>query len=77
MDIIYNAELLNNQIHWLEQKPVKLHKNKKYRIKVILEEKENNDLTGMEMINFFRNSPLFGSDLNLNRSSDFGRDIEL
>ncbi len=77
MDNIYNAELINNQINWLDKKPTQLNKNRKYKIKVILIENENLNLSGQSMINFFRNSPLFGIELDFQRSKDFGREIEL
>lgn len=33
--------------------------------------------TGMGLVEFFRNSPLHGLELDLSRSKDIGRDIEL
>ena len=76
MEKTYNAEIINNQINWIDNKPAKLYKNRKYKIKVIMEEKEKK-LTGKDLIDFFRNSPLYGVELDLTRSKEMGRDIEL
>ena len=77
MEQVYNAELINNQINWLDEKPKSLNKNKKYKIRVIIENKEENELTGKDLINFFRNSPLFGVEIDFTRVKDYDRDIEL
>jgi hypothetical protein len=77
MEHTYNAELINNQITWLEEKPKRLYKNRRYRIKVILETVKEDKRTGRDLIESFRNSPLFGIELDLARDKDMGRDIEL
>ncbi len=81
MEQVYNAEIQNNQIHWIDKKPISLKKNHKYRVRVIVEETQNekteHEKTGKDLVDFFRNSPLFGIELDLERSKDYGRDIEL
>jgi hypothetical protein len=77
MEHIYSAELINNQINWIGRKPKRLYKNRKYAIKIVLENEDNKKLTGKTLIDFFRNSPLFGVELDLTRSKDYGRDIDL
>ena len=79
MEQIYDAELINNQLNWIGEKPKRLFKNHKYKVKVVLErkKKENKKLTGNDLIEFFRNSPLFGVELDLTRSKDYGRDVDI
>ncbi len=81
MEQVYNAEIQNNQIRWVDKEPLTLKKNRKYRVRVILEESQQEipelEKTGKDLVDFFRNSPLFGVELDLERSKDYGRDIEL
>ncbi|MDQ1265906.1 MAG: hypothetical protein QG635_1058 [Bacteroidota bacterium] len=77
MEQVYSAELINNQINWLGEKPKRLHKNRKYKVRVIIEGKVEDARTGKDLIEFFRNSPLYGVELDLTRDKDYGRDIKL
>ncbi len=76
MEQVYNAEIQNNQIRWLQGSPKEFTDEKAYLVEIrILEtedEKPKNDI-----VEFFRNSPLFGIELDLERSKDTGREIEL
>lgn len=50
------------------------------RLKVVIlsiEEYEFLTKPATSLVEFFRNSPFYGSDLDLERSADTGRDIEL
>lgn len=67
MEQSYSAELINNQINWLGEKPKRLYKNRKYRVQVIIENKVGSKQSGKALADFFRNSPLFGVELDLNR----------
>jgi len=77
MEQIYSAEMTNNQLTWIDEKPKRLYKNRKYKVRVIIESKEESKRTGKDIVDFFRNSPLFGVELDLTRNKDYGRDIEL
>ena len=77
MEQVYNAELLNNQILWLNDIPRMLNKDMKYNVRVIIENKEETERTGNDLIEFFRNSPLYGVELDLTRNKDYAREIEL
>lgn len=77
MENLYNAELLNNTINWIGEKPKRLLKNKKYKISVTIEKEKRNKRTAKELVEDFRNSPLFGIELDLSRDKDAGRNIEL
>lgn len=67
MEQVFNAELLNNKLTWLDEVPLTLDKRKKYKVKVYIEPKEKNRRTGKELVEAFRNSPLFGLELDLVR----------
>jgi hypothetical protein len=77
MEQVYNAELINNQINWIGVKPKSLTKNRKYKVRVILEQEMGKARTGRELVEAFRNSPLFGIELDLTRDKDPGRIIDL
>jgi len=77
MEQEYNAEILNNQLFWTDTKHIRLNRNKRYKVKVIVEKKIEKKRTGEDWIEFFRNSPLFGVEIDLSRDKDFDRDIEL
>ena len=77
MEQIYNAEMINNQIFWLNDMPKMLNKDMKYNVRVIIENKEETERTGNDLIEFFRNSPLYGVELDLTRNKDYAREIEL
>ncbi len=77
MEQVFSAELLNNKLTWLDELPQSIDKRKKYKVKVYIEPKEKNRMSGRELVEAFRNSPLFGVELDLERDKDTGRDIEL
>jgi hypothetical protein len=115
MEQIYNAEIMNDQINWLDVKPKLLHKNRKYKVQVIIDHKDEKKRNGKKLIDLlrdssqmeveidsskdkdliedealddgtrtarelyeaFRNSPLFGIELDLKRVQDTGREIDL
>ena len=77
MEQIYNAEIINNQIFWLNDMSRLINKDIKYNVRVIIENKEETERTGKDLIEFFRKSPLYGVELDLIRDRDYPREIEL
>ena len=77
MEQVFSAELLNNKLTWLDEVPRSFDKRKKYKVKVYIEPKEKDLRTGRELVEAFRNSPLLGVELDLERDKDTGREIEL
>jgi len=77
----YKAEIKNNSIKWLGDKPEEKNNNPKYTVYITLLDSENensNDNKKSSITDFFKNSPLADiEDLKLERSDDFGRDIKL
>ena len=77
MEQIYNDEIINNQIFWLNDMSRLINKDIKYNVRVIIENKEETERTGKDLIEFFRKSPLYGVELDLIRDRDYPREIEL
>ncbi|MCP4156354.1 MAG: type II toxin-antitoxin system Phd/YefM family antitoxin [bacterium] len=75
----YKAIINNEHLKWLEEKPVSLAKNKKVFAYVIIPDEEENikNKNQESLVEFFQNSPLCNSNLDLERDKDFGREIEL
>jgi len=75
----YKAIINNDRLHWLEEKPNFLkHTQKKLVYVTVLDNnppdiKKNNDT----LVDFFMQSPLYASDINLDRDQDFGREVVL
>ncbi|MGA2297350.1 MAG: hypothetical protein ABSG15_07380 [FCB group bacterium] len=71
----YNAEIKNDKVNWLGKKPKEIKETKPIKVEIKIIEKE--EVPKNDLVEFFRNSPLHGIELDLERVQDSGRDIEL
>jgi hypothetical protein len=74
----YQAVLQNDRIKWFGKKPKEIKGKVPYKIEFkIIEEEEEDKIPKNDLVEFFRNSPFYGVELDLERIKDYGRDIEL
>jgi hypothetical protein len=73
----YYAKLLGDRIKWIGKKPKNYKQDETYKIEIKIIESKNNTKTNSNFVELMRQSPLLGVDLDLNRSEDTGRNIEL
>jgi len=73
----YRATLLNNQINWLGIMPKEFKTTKSYNVEIKIMEDELDSAPKNDLVEFFKNSPFYGVELDLERVKDYGRDIEL
>ena len=74
----YKAQIKKNSIKWIDDKPEELQKNDSFIVYVtILKNEEKKNSTKDSLINFFRNSPLYDLDIDLERDKDPGREVIL
>jgi len=74
----YKAQIKKNSIKWLDDKPEESQKNDSFIVYVtILKNEEKKNSTKDSLINFFRNSPLYDLDIDLERDKDPGREFIL
>jgi len=76
MEQVYNAEIQNNQIKWLHGIPKWVTDEKTYKVEIRILKTED-EIPKNDIVEFFRNSPLFGVELDLERDKDTGREIDL
>lgn len=75
----YKAIINNDRLQWLEEKPRSLTAAKKLLVHVTildrkLPEKKKKKCT---LVEFFRDSPLYASGIELERGKDYGREVKL
>jgi len=63
---IFEAEIKNDRIKWIGKKPRNLIKTKPLRVNLQIIEGEEN-VPKNDLVEFFRNSPLYGIELDLER----------
>lgn len=79
----YKAILKDDKLKWVDEKPDNLSMiNKSLVYVTILDEDIPGEIPDREkntntLVDFFKNSPLYGSQLDLERDNDFGREVEL
>lgn len=77
MTTTYQAEILGNEIRWIDPIPVELSKRSAIKVAISflddIEPKSNKN----DLVEFFQSSPLFGVELDLERSKDLSRDIDI
>jgi len=79
----YKAVLKDDKLKWVDEKPGNLPGiNKSLVYVTILDEdapgeKADREKNTNTLVDFFKNSPLYGSQLDLERDNDFGREVEL
>jgi hypothetical protein len=75
----YKAVINNDRLQWLEEKPRSLTSAKKLLVHVTIldrkaPEKKKKKCT---LVEFFRDSPLYASGIELERGKDYGREVKL
>jgi hypothetical protein len=79
----YKAILKDDNLKWVDEKPDNLSMiNKSLVYVTILDEDIPGEIPDREkntntLVDFFKNSPLYGSQLDLERDNDFGREVEI
>jgi len=72
----YKAQINKNSIKWIEDKPEELSKNDSIIAYVtILKNDEKKYKSKDSLVDFFRNSPLCDSGIDLERYKDTGREL--
>ena len=77
----YKAIVTNDRLKWIEEKPPQLDEDRDVYVQVTV---LDNKLPGSKqqektntLVEFFRESPLYGSDIDLERDGDYGREVHL
>ena len=75
----YKAKLNANTIQWLEKKPESISDSDTFIVNIVILNKEKSikDSKKNNLVDFFKNSPLYGMELDISRNADYGRDIAL
>lgn len=74
----YKAQIKKNFIEWIDDKPDELYKSDSLIAYVtILKEDKKQDIKKESLVDFFKNSPLFDLELDLERDKDTGREVVL
>ncbi len=75
----YKALLNGNRLKWVDEKPDDLSIDKNAPVFVTILDKEiPEDINKKETLaEFFRNSPLYNAQIDLERDQDFGREVDL
>jgi hypothetical protein len=75
----YKAKLNNNIIKWVDEKPEDISNNETFFVHVTIVDKEKlmNSFSKENLVDFFKNSPLYGMELDIERDKDYGREVEL
>jgi len=73
----YKAQIVKDRIKWLGRKPKELIVEGENLVEVKFIKNDLTDKPKNDLVEFFRNSPLYGVELDLERDKDTGRDIEL
>jgi len=72
----YKAQIHKNSIKWIDDKPEELTKNNSIIAYVtILNNETKQNKSKDSLVNFFRNSPLSDSEIDLERDMDSGREV--
>jgi hypothetical protein len=78
----YKAIINNDRLKWLEEKPDNLVDKKNIFVYVTILDKKEKEIEEQKenkntLIDFFQNSPLYNSGIDLERDKDFGREVKL
>ena len=73
----YKAQIVKDRIKWLGKKPKELISKGENLVEVKFLDNDSKNKPKNDLVEFFRNSPLYGVELDLERNKDSGRDIEL
>lgn len=73
----YKAQIKKNTIEWIDEQPEELKKNHTIIAYVTILKNENKKNASNTLVDFFRNSPLYNSNIEFDRTKDYGREIDL
>ncbi len=76
----YKAIINNDRLKWLEERPHNLDSNKAVIAHVTILDSVlpgNKEKQQGTLVEFFKDSPLYGSGIDLDRDKDYGREIIL
>jgi len=73
----YKAVINNDRLKWLEEKPARLSKNVFVHVTILEKESPEYEKDQGTLVEFFQNSPLYDSGIDLDRDKDFGREVIL
>ena len=65
----FKAVLQNNRIKWRGKKPKEIKTTKTYSVEIKIIEEEEVQVPKNDLVEFFRNSPFYGVELDLNRNT--------
>jgi hypothetical protein len=77
MTITYQAEIIGNEIRWIDPLPIELSKKSVQKVAISFLDDNEPQNKKNDLVEFFQNSPLLGVELELERNTDLSRDIEL
>lgn len=76
----YKAILNDDKLKWLEEKPDSSTKEEEAFVFVTILDREIPEeidrSNANTLVEFFKNSPLYGSQIDLERDEDWGREVE-
>jgi len=74
----YKAQIKKDSIQWVDDKPEELNKEDTlFAYVTIIQSNKNSNQSPKSLVDFFRNSPLFDSGIDLGRDKDTGREVIL
>ena len=74
----YKAKINKNSIKWIDDKPEEAQKSDSFVAYVtILKDDKKQDSKKESLVDFFKNSPLYDLELDLERDKDTGREVIL
>ncbi|MFW5751961.1 MAG: hypothetical protein ACOCW8_01340 [bacterium] len=74
----YKAQIKKDSIQWVDDKPEELNKEDTlFAYVTIIQSDKKNNQSPKSLVDFFRNSPLFDSGIDLGRDKDTGREVIL
>lgn len=74
----YKAIINNDRLQWLEEKPRSLNSAKKVLVHVTILDRKlpAQKKKKCSLVEFFRDSPLYASGIELERKRDYGREVK-
>jgi len=74
----YKAKISRNKIKWIDDRPEEFEKNDTLNAYVtIINNSDKKTASLHSLVDFFRNSPLCDSGIEIERDKDFGREVNL
>ena len=74
----YLAKLKQNKLQWIDDKPESDSKSESVLVYVtIVNEDKKSKKSKSNIVEFFKNSPLYDSNLEIDPRNDYGREVDL